>query len=87
MGWDFSRRTPHLTCPGNPENLLSHVKALVSEKKRRTKSLDCAFPRSALHNEAGVRTRPSEPQKPPCTQGHSLHFHQDPITPYSQSQG
>lgn len=71
MGWDFPRRrTPHLTCPGNPKNLSSHVTALVSEKKRRPKTLHCAFPSSALH-EAGVRTRTSEAQKPPCTQGHS----------------
>ena len=57
MGWDFPRRrTPLLTCLGNPETLPSHGKALVSEKKRHTETLDCAFPSSALHNEPGVRT-------------------------------
>ena len=57
MGWDFPRRrTPLLICPGNPETLPSHGKALVSEKKRHTETLDCAFPSSALHNEPGVRT-------------------------------
>lgn len=46
MGWDFPRRTPHLTCP-EIQNLPSHVTTLVSEKKRRPKTLHCAFPSSA----------------------------------------